>query len=189
VDLRFERELQERPNSFKDHATVTYHHNPVLIEDPAARGTAEAIRTLDFRVFNVSMIKDSTQTFAYLFHLLGEPSAYPLVFHCRGGRDRTGVAAALVLTAAGVAREDVIQDYVVSNDHLSELMDRMSAGFRKQGIDPDPILENLRLREEYLTPMLNVLESEFGGIDGYLDAIGITPDELAVFRRQFHVEL
>ncbi|MBV9131766.1 MAG: tyrosine-protein phosphatase [Chloroflexi bacterium] len=188
VDLRFDRELQERPNIFKEHATVKYHHNPVLIEDPAARGAAESIRTLDFRAFNVSMIKNSSPTFAYLLHLLGQPSAYPLVFHCRGGRDRTGVAAALVLTAAGVAREDVVQDYILSNEYLTELMDKLSEAFRRQGIDPVPILENLRLREEYLAPMLDTVEAEFGGIDGYLQSIGVTSDELTVFRSHFHVE-
>ena len=137
VDLRFHRELEEQPNIFKEHATVQYHHNPVLIEDPAERGAAETIRTL---------------------------------------------------TAAGVAREDVVQDYILSNEYLAGLMQKLSKAFREKGIDPEPILENLRLREEYLAPMLDWLQSEFGGIDEYLQAIGVTPDELAVFRREFHVE-
>jgi protein-tyrosine phosphatase len=188
VDLRFEREVLESPNVFREHPTVQYHHNPVLIEDPAARGAAESIGTLDFRAFNVGMIKNSAQTFAYLFHLLGQPSAYPLVFHCRGGRDRTGVAAALVLSAAGVARADIVEDYVLSNEHLVDLFSKMSDAFRKQGIDPEPIMENLRLREEYLAPMLETLETEFGGIDGYWRDIGVTPDDLVVFRSQFHGE-
>ena len=39
----------------------------------------------------------------------------PLAFNCSAGKDRTGVAAALILTALGVSRETVIQDYLLSN--------------------------------------------------------------------------
>jgi protein-tyrosine phosphatase len=187
VDLRFEREVREHPNVFSGHASVQYHHNPVLMEDPASSGIAERLRTIDFRVHNVAMIKESSQTFAYLFHLLGQPEAYPLVFHCAGGRDRTGVAAALVLTAAGVSCDEVISDYLLSNGYLVGMMARMSDGLRRQGVDPEPIMANLHLREAYLLPMLDTIEAEFGGIDGYLRSIGVTQAELEVLREQFAV--
>jgi protein-tyrosine phosphatase len=185
VDLRFEREIRQYPNVFDGHATVRYHHNPVLMEDPAASGVAERLRTIDFRVHNIAMIRESASTFANLFHLLGQPAAYPLVFHCAGGRDRTGVAAALVLSAAGVAREQILHDYLLSNDYLVELMARMSETFRAQGVDPEPIMANLHLREEYLVPMLESIDVEFGGIEGYLRRIGVTQSELRVLRAEF----
>jgi protein-tyrosine phosphatase len=185
VDLRFEREVREHPNVFDGHASVQYHHNPVVMEDPASSGIAERLRTIDFRVHNVAMIKESAQTFAYLFHLLGQPEAYPLVFHCAGGRDRTGVAAALVLTAAGVSRDEVLYDYLLSNGYLVELMARMSDRLREQGVDPEPIMANLHLREAYLLPMLDTIDDEFGGIEGYLRSIGVTQAEVDVLRAQF----
>jgi protein-tyrosine phosphatase len=185
VDLRFEREVREHPNVFYGHASVQYHHNPVVMEDPASSGIAERLRTIDFRVHNVAMIKESARTFATLFHLLGQAEAYPLVFHCAGGRDRTGVAAALVLSAAGVSRDEVIHDYLLSNGYLVELMARMSDRFREQGVDPEPIMANLHLREAYLLPMLDTIEAEFGGIDGYLRSIGVTQAELDVLRARF----
>src|SRR5215471_9203998 len=86
VDLRFEREVRQHPNVFESHPSVRYHHNPVLVADPASTGNVEQLLTLDFAAHNVSMIKQSALTFAKLFHLLGQPGAYPLVFHCRGGR-------------------------------------------------------------------------------------------------------
>lgn len=42
----------------------------------------------------------------------------PLAFNCSAGRDRTGVAAALVLTALGVPRETIIQDYLMTARYL-----------------------------------------------------------------------
>lgn len=184
VDLRFEREVRAHPDVFEGHASVRYHHNPVLLEDVASGGAAERMRTLDVAAHNIAMIKQSGQTFANLFRLLGQTAAYPLVFHCAGGRDRTGVAAALVLTAAGVSRADVIEDYVVSNAYLVQTMVEMSEAFRKQGVDPEPIIANLELREGYLVPMLDVLEADFGGVEGYLQTIGVTSEELETFRSQ-----
>ncbi len=42
----------------------------------------------------------------------------PLAFNCSAGKDRTGVAAALLLTALGVPRETVVQDYLLTNEYL-----------------------------------------------------------------------
>ena len=42
----------------------------------------------------------------------------PLAFNCSAGKDRTGIAAALLLTALGVPREGVIADYMLSNQTL-----------------------------------------------------------------------
>ena len=39
---------------------------------------------------------------------------HPLLFHCSHGKDRTGLACALILACAGVDEEDIIVDYVAS---------------------------------------------------------------------------
>jgi protein-tyrosine phosphatase len=39
----------------------------------------------------------------------------PVIIHCAAGKDRTGIAVALVLTALGVARDDILQDFLASN--------------------------------------------------------------------------
>ncbi|WP_431269661.1 tyrosine-protein phosphatase [Dankookia sp. P2] len=46
-----------------------------------------------------------------LFGLLLEPGRQAVLFHCSAGKDRTGVGAALVLTALGATRETVVADY------------------------------------------------------------------------------
>lgn len=50
-----------------------------------------------------------------LFDLLAAPDAPALLFHCSAGKDRTGFGAALILTALGVARTDVMADYLATN--------------------------------------------------------------------------
>ncbi|HEY1295226.1 MAG TPA: tyrosine-protein phosphatase [Chloroflexota bacterium] len=185
VDLRNARELDTSPGVFAAHTQVQYHHNPVAILDDADLPPHERLLAIDFAVHNVDMARRSGETFAFLFHLLAREEAYPLVFHCAGGRDRTGVAAALILSAAGVSRETIFADYLISNEYLVPLMQRLRDGFAAQGIDPEPILANLHLRETYLAALFDMLNDEFAGIDGYVASIGIHSDELARFRTLF----
>ncbi len=54
----------------------------------------------------------------------------PLLFHCSGGKDRTGVAAALILLALGADEDTIKEDYLLSNVYLDELIeDRMGKHF------------------------------------------------------------
>jgi protein-tyrosine phosphatase len=185
VDLRYAREIQRSPGVFAEHATVAYHHNPVVVLDDPDLPPHERLLAIDFAVHNVRMARESGPTFAFLFRLLSQPDAYPLVFHCAGGRDRTGVAAALILSAVGVSREDILEDYLVSNEYLVPLMERLRANIASRGADPEPVLANLHLRESYLAALLDMLDGDFGGIDGYLESIGISEAELARFRELF----
>jgi len=182
VDLRRDREVESEPSAFAQHGSVRYCHAPVVLDEAGTESPAEYLGTLDFAAHYLDMILLSPRSFALLFRLLAE-GAHPLVFHCAGGRDRTGVAAALLLLAAGVRREQIVADYLLSNDLLAGRVERWRALFLEQGIDPAPILENMRLRPRYLAPTLDVIEGQFGGIDGYLMSIGVTRAELAEVRR------
>jgi protein-tyrosine phosphatase len=182
VDLRRQDELDAAPNAFQMHDRVRYYHSPVF----EIRGTtdeAEYLRTLDFAAHYVSMIRRGSDSFALIFRLLAREECAPLVFHCTAGRDRTGVAATLLLLAAGAEREDVIADYLLSDELLGPRVDWWRANLVARGLDPEPVLENVRPRPEYLMPMLATIEQEFGGIDGYLASIGVTRAELDAFRR------
>ena len=187
VDLRRAEEVDASPGVFAAHETVRYHHNPVAVPGDGDLPAHERLLGTDFAARTVAMARHSSNSFAFLFHLLAREEAYPLVFHCTGGADRTGVAAALILTAAGVAREEIFADYLISNDYLVPFKERMRASWAAQGIDPEPILAKLHLRAGYLTPLLDMLENDFGGVDGYLESIGVRREELARFRTLFVV--
>ena len=102
--------------------------------------------------------------------------------HCTAGKDRTGFAAALLLTALGVPREAVIDDYLLTNtavDLRSQLMNDQS-GF---GIAPSTrFMVDLRrdaqdallaADADYLQAAFDALEASHGSVDAYLSgAIG-----------------
>jgi protein-tyrosine phosphatase len=53
-----------------------------------------------------------------------------VVFHCAGGKDRTGLLALVLLTLAGAAPEEIIADYLLTYDRMKQRYDEL--GFRDQ---------------------------------------------------------
>jgi protein-tyrosine phosphatase len=108
-----------------------------------------------------SLVNDQASRFAQFFeHLIGTEG--PLVFHCTAGKDRTGVAAALVLFALGVSRDQIMQDYLLTNELLER---RMLSGSRAP---PDALAVLWRVQESFLDTALKTIEADHGGVDRYL---------------------
>nr|WP_130343621.1 tyrosine-protein phosphatase [Herbihabitans rhizosphaerae] len=53
-----------------------------------------------------------------------------VVFHCAGGKDRTGLLALVLLTLAGATSEEIIADYLLTYDRMKQRYDEL--GFRDQ---------------------------------------------------------
>lgn len=62
-----------------------------------------------------------------LFRLLEEQRA-PLLFHCTCGKDRTGIAAMLILLALGVSREEAMRDYMLTNIYRHQIIEHSLQG-------------------------------------------------------------
>ena len=94
--------------------------------------------------------------------------------HCMAGKDRTGFGVAIIQLALGVSETDVMADYLLTNQ-ASELITTIGQRMSTQGMPlSQETLEILALvKEEYLMAALNELETQFGGINGYLEAAGL----------------
>ena len=105
-----------------------------------------------------------------LRHLAADDA--PAVFHCTAGKDRTGFAAALLLSALGVSREAIMDDFLLTNR-----LYRREPGSSHSDL-PQEVLEVLwRVQEGFLEAALQAVEREHGGLEGYLGAIGIGAPE------------
>lgn len=111
----------------------------------------------------------------------------PLAFNCSAGKDRTGVAAALLLTALGVPRETVIADYLLTNQTLdqSSLIKGQSSGTAKLGGGiPSPVIAAfLTADRSYIEAALATMDAHAGGAMGYLrDEMQLSPQDIARLR-------
>ena len=105
---------------------------------------------------------------ATFFKTLAEPSNRPLVFHCTGGKDRAGVAAALILLALGVPEETVIRDHGLSNLYIAAVLERIYAQIRTMGVDPDGISAYFTAPQNAIAAVLKHLGKAHGSAANYL---------------------
>ncbi|KAG5479028.1 hypothetical protein LSCM1_02871 [Leishmania martiniquensis] len=118
IDFRGREEKTRAPYAF---ANVVYFSIPIetslfseeVLSEPALDGpSAEAL----LRRVATNFLMDFKDAYKDFFRvLLSEVKGRPTVFHCTAGKDRTGVAAALLLTALGVPAETVMEDFLLTN--------------------------------------------------------------------------
>jgi protein-tyrosine phosphatase len=101
-----------------------------------------------------------------------------VVVHCVGGKDRTGLLAALLLHVAGVATGDIAADYALSEERLRPRHDAWleaaeTAAERKR-------LERItQTPPQVITGIFDELERRYGSVDAYLCAAGVGEEDLA----------
>jgi protein-tyrosine phosphatase len=101
----------------------------------------------------------------------------PVVVHCQGGRDRTGLVVALVLALAGVDAETIAADHAASDENWAPLLDRWFAEAESE--------QELERRHQIARPagrtMVEVLaevDGRYGGPAAYLLGAGASEDDL-----------
>jgi len=115
------------------------------------------------------------------------------IVHCMAGKDRTGVAIALVLAALEVRREAIIEDYVLTNSAVDlrvQLVGRgaTGAGLATSGdsllaLSPTALDAVLAARPEYLSASLQSIEARCGSIASYIrDELAVTEQTLQQLR-------
>jgi protein-tyrosine phosphatase len=108
-----------------------------------------------------ALINDRADRFGELFeHLIASDA--PAVVHCTAGKDRTGVAVALVLLALGVPRDIVMQDYLLTNELAHDPVHIDSA----TPLEARAVL--WRVQRQFLDTALRIVDVDHGGIERYL---------------------
>ena len=103
--------------------------------------------------------------------LIADKNNLPALIHCAAGKDRTGVITAIIQLLLGLSREQVLNEYLATNDYLGSRFDKMIQKFRRMSLyrlsyeNLKPLLE---AREEYLNGVLDDLFAKYASIENYL---------------------
>lgn len=136
----------------------------------------------------VSMLESGADTFAEIARLIGtphDPQAPAVLIHCTAGKDRTGVATALMLSAVGAEREAIIADYASSAANLAgPWADRTLAAVASMGIEITPKITDLLTGTPpiAITTALDWVDEHYGDAAAYLRSGGLTDAELESLR-------
>lgn len=166
VDLRGQAEREATPDHFPGIAMEHLGIEPTVfrrLRDFQLKGMAPS------RTDAVALMCETYSDFVRLQgptfgRLLARIAAHDgaLVFHCTAGKDRTGMAAALLLEALGVHRDDIMADYLLTNvlyrrDH--RLTEQLS----------EEVLNVLwQVQADFIHTAWRCIDSEFGGVENYL---------------------
>lgn len=98
--------------------------------------------------------------------------------HCAAGKDRTGVVVALALSVAGVTREAIVEDYIMTGERLTAILRRLR-GSNTYRSDLDSRLDSHVPRAEIMEDFLDQVDHRFGGVINWLSSQGWTSADTA----------
>jgi len=139
----------------------------------------EKVLVKDYR----RMVKNDADRFAEFFRILQEECCFPLVYHCAAGKDRTGLATVLLLSALGVGMDDILVDYYESNERLKTFADLYVKKVNEQGFNGNIIRPMMEVRPEYIQAALDEIDLSFGGMQAYL--LGVLGAQTELLKDKF----
>jgi protein-tyrosine phosphatase len=192
IDLRTKDEHDHDPTVWQGEQPPRFVHLPIGdADDPWYRkqhrmvksNRFSAAQSTDQMIDGYRMIADvGVPSYRRLMDIVLDPANYPILIHCNAGKDRSGVAVALILEALGVDRSIIMDEYLLTNEinraaEKAELMagsGRESIG-RRAGRAPSaeawfPLIGvDQRMLETYWAH----IDEGYGSMDAYLAELGV----------------
>ncbi len=170
IDLRGVQEAENMPSFFADGSIFDYHHITLLEANPSLTSLDLPI----WRMYRISL-EEHGSGYAKVLRLIMSLDD-PFLFHCFLGKDRTGILSAILLSCAGVSREDILLNYECSFDLFRPFVEREIA--MKTGLIWEQDISRLMSARENLDIVIDYLDEKYGGIPGYLHYIGFNNEEI-----------
>ncbi|WP_248673912.1 MULTISPECIES: tyrosine-protein phosphatase [unclassified Rhodococcus (in: high G+C Gram-positive bacteria)] len=185
-DLRTDGEIADAPDRIP--AGAQYIRHPLLSGNLSSTSILASLRTPeDAR----AVMQDINRAFVADPEIRAELGAMftefartdgPQLFHCTAGKDRTGWTAAVLLSLAGVDRETVYTDYLLSNEYSGDhIRATLAALAESRGPEVAAIYAPLlTVERSYLEAGFTQLEHDFGTVHNYLiTGLGLSPQTVA----------
>jgi protein-tyrosine phosphatase len=190
IDLRAHSERSRWLSPFADHGIATVHEplDPGAGIDPATP-PVEMIRRMALGEFDWigmywSMLTLNGERFKRIFELLSQPGTLPVLVHCAGGRDRTGVTVALIQAALDVREQDIAADFALSSQLLAMSGPRpeFERVFAELTLPREEILRAMETLPETMLALFEQIRREHGSVQGLLRSLGVGDETLAAIR-------
>jgi protein-tyrosine phosphatase len=191
-DLRRDQERAIAPSRVQGHPEVRIEHLPI-------GGIAAETKTMATRMMRGEIPEVTVETMADVYLTILELHAdsfgtvvahaadlgnLPMVVHCTAGKDRTGVASALLLGALGVDDDAILDDYeLTTRYHSAAWIAKVRPQIEATGVEFTKVETYFKAARPVMGATLAGLRAKYGGVDEYLTGTaGLTPATLDSLR-------
>ena len=198
IDFRTDGERGEKPDA--ELPGIQYHHIPIL--DSLTAGITRE-KSADLNIFSrfgaepdkarqymcdmyhaFAESDFAAAQYAAFIRLLMQPGERAIVWHCTAGKDRAGIGAAIVEEILGVRRDDVIEDYLMTNECLQEDI-AFQTEFVKEQAGAGSTMTDRALQylfgaeQDYIEEYYRTIDSKYGSVDLFLrDGLKLTAEDI-----------
>ena len=193
IDFRSREEKEEDPDIIPE--GINYVEMPISV-DGAMRSKIEAVLKGETNKEVKSFLIDANKEFVsnysgvyeeFLRNLIDDEG--PALFHCTAGKDRAGFAAAITLIALGVSKEDVIQDYMKTNQFTQERIEEIIGQIELMTLyqtDAEILRPLLGVEREYIETAFQTAEEKYGSLEVFIrDGLNISDEDIQKLRNKF----
>jgi protein-tyrosine phosphatase len=182
IDLRYPAEITHYPQLIE--AVKSALGAPIIVSipllDEGNRAEEDATFARSRDEWHEYVLDRRGETMVEVLRGIAHARPGAVAYHCAAGKDRTGIVSALLLDLAGVSRDEIVQDYAVSEEWLRprteqwlQPLDETQRAFAR-GL--------MRTAPEFMLHMLGYLDARYGGATSYLRQIGLSDAEIKALR-------
>ncbi|KAI5293890.1 hypothetical protein KEM52_005047 [Ascosphaera acerosa] len=145
------------------------------------------------RAYKEILTEGAKHAYKVVFEHIRDRPEEPLLFHCMGGKDRTGCFAALCLRLAGVPDDEIIvKEYALTTVGLQKLNRQFMAMLQQTPAfadNPEGAAKLLSSEPEYMRDTLKFLDEAYGSVEGYLEqAVGFSTADVEKIKQHLRSE-
>ena len=190
-DLRNEEERRLKPNRIPPDVVVHERQAPPqekqgrTLEEQVAQGERPIQADDDeFGAVYVALLTYLGKELRHIVELAAEADEKPLLFHCVAGKDRTGIAAAILLGLLGVPDETILDDYELTTQLWTPYrLEQLADFIAEHGLDADNMRMIASARRPVLQKALDHIHATWGTYETYaVDQLGVDQKVVANLR-------
>jgi protein-tyrosine phosphatase len=172
IDFRSPREYEKRPNreipDVKEIMHLPIYDAP---RDLAAKyveeNNEEGLKQLLIYEYERIILHYTAEYHQFLYEVAHNPNV-PLVFQCSAGKDRTGLATIFLLTALGVGKEEILNDYFHTNIFAQAHAREIIGILNSDGHNGELMRPMLEVRKEYLDAAFLAIHERYGNLENFV---------------------
>lgn len=169
IDLRSKEEYENKQSIFENNKNFKIYH----IEIDVGRDIPEKENLVPKSYIDMLTLHEKIRDF---FEILADNEG--ILYFCNAGKDRTGVITALILKLLGVSDEDIINDYMITKELMSKILNKYAE-------HNDNIINIITPQRYYMEEFLTRFTGKYKDIENYLTLIGVKDNSVDQIRLKY----